>query len=179
MNHCTSCQKAVATIHILDMKDGNIAGEQHLCAACAEKGGVVQSKTHALQWSVQALEDYLSGGKQAGESGRRALKEGQTCPGCGLSAADFKMRGRLGCPRCYETFRPALIPLLERVHDATSHRGRYPGRGAIPTADQDTLAALQRRLAAAIAAENYEEAASLRDQLRRVGEPKSQAEDRS
>ena len=35
------------------------------------------------------------------------------CPGCGLAYAEFKAKGRLGCPRCYAAFGPVLIPLLE------------------------------------------------------------------
>jgi protein arginine kinase activator len=65
-------------------------------------------------------------------------------------------------------FKPALLPLLERVHDATSHRGRFPGCTPAPLVTHDILAELRRKLAAAIAAENYEEAAALRDQLKRV-----------
>ena len=167
MQYCTVCQKQIATIHILDLTNGAIVEQKHLCASCAENTGVVQQKPLKLPPGV--LEDLLGGLQQGGPArSRKGAKEGPACPVCGMSAADFKMRGRMGCPRCYQVFKPALLPLLERVHDATSHRGRFPGCTPAPLVTHDILAELRRKLAAAIAAENYEEAAALRDQLKRV-----------
>ncbi len=169
MQYCTSCQKAIATVHILDLREGSIVNQQHLCPNCAEQQGVVQQKTSALKLPPEALEELFgAGAKVTGEGRKKAPKDGPVCEGCRLSAADFKVRGRLGCPRCYEVFRASLLPLLERVHDATSHRGRFPGRRASAAAATapDILADLRTKLAAAVRSEKYEEAARLRDQLR-------------
>lgn len=167
MQYCTVCQKQIATIHILDLSSGSIVEQKHLCASCAESSGVVQQKPLKLPPGV--LEDLLGGLQQGGPArARKSTKEGPACPVCGMSAADFKMRGRMGCPRCYQVFKPALLPLLERVHDATSHRGRFPGCAPAPLVTHDIVLELRRKLAAAIAAENYEDAAALRDQLKRV-----------
>jgi protein arginine kinase activator len=62
-------------------------------------------------------------------------------------------------------FRKALLPLLERVHDASSHRGRCPGKPARMADADDKLAGLRLSLRDAINAENYELAASLRDKI--------------
>ena len=85
-----------------------------------------------------------------------------------MTLGAFKMRGRLGCPRCYEVFRQHVVALLARVHDATAHRGRYPGRSNHKAPDPVDVSAVREQLESAIAGERYEEAAALRDQLRRI-----------
>lgn len=167
---CTSCQKSLASVHVLDLTGGMVAGEQNLCQACAESKGVVQPKVppKAKPMSAEILEDLI-GAMATGEKGKaRGRGTGPACPACQTTAADFKVRGRFGCPRCYETFRMSLVPLLERVHDNTKHQGRCPTRTATVRPRADMLADLRRRLDAAIQDENYEEAAALRDQLRSI-----------
>ncbi len=164
MQHCTACNKAYATVHILDLREGSVVEHKHLCAACAENTGVVAQKVQPLTFHQAEMLDLI-GSIALGEGGKRI--ENVTCPACNLTAAEFKVRGRMGCPRCYEVFKPSLLALLERVHDATSHRGRVPGRSTPATPSRgDVLTDLRRRLQAAIGAENYEEAASLRDRIR-------------
>jgi protein arginine kinase activator len=185
MQYCSFCQKAPATITIMDLAAGNVTREQHLCAPCAENQGIVQSKSQ-VKMSPEILEELLSTmhGKSSSPEPRRKLAT--DCPGCSMSLQQFKSGGRLGCPRCYEAFREELIPLLQRVHEAASHRGRLPTgghEGGLPDhqpldadepADEATqqqrqlLADLRRRLDEAIRNERYEEAASLRDELQRA-----------
>ncbi|MBM4062465.1 MAG: excinuclease ABC subunit B [Planctomycetes bacterium] len=163
MQYCTACQKAIATIVIMDLSGGAVTGSQHLCPACAEQLGVAQPKVP--KFSAEILEDLLGSLKGARGGGRRPT---EACPGCGLTPADFRAKGRLGCPRCYETFRGDLLPLLRRIHEAESHRGRLPGRlcAEPPPPDGSGLADLRRRLEEAVRGERYEEAARLRDELR-------------
>jgi protein arginine kinase activator len=88
-----------------------------------------------------------------------------TCPDCGLQYGEFRATGRLGCPAEYDAFRPALEPLLARIHRADAHAGKTPR--AVRTARRaDRLDELRRRMAAAARAEDYEEAARLRDAIR-------------
>lgn len=163
MQFCSACQKAPATIVIMDLSGGSVTDQQHLCGPCAEKLGIVQPKT-PLKLSAEILEDLLSTMHSKGSArGRRE----DACAGCGMVLQQFKVSGRLGCPRCYDTFRAELVPLLQRVHDASNHRGRLPGRVS-PAAPADALVDLRRRLDDAIRGERYEEAAQLRDELRRA-----------
>jgi protein arginine kinase activator len=167
MQYCTACQKAIATIVIMDLTNGAVTGSQHVCAACAEQLGVAQPK--APKFSAEMLEDLLGGLKSPKGSSARAARA-EACPGCGMTPTEFRSKGRLGCPRCYETFRGDLMPLLQRIHESQAHRGRLPGRTA-PTAQRSenrALAELRRRLEDAVRGERYEEAATLRDDLRRA-----------
>lgn len=171
---CQNCQQKMASIHVFDLEDGQLAATHGLCSKCAESAGFVQPKNPAISLASGNLEDLISSLKEQGGTEPAALPEEEpgeeleACPACGLTAQAFRTRGRLGCPRCYEWFRRSLIPLLERVHDATSHRGRCPGRDASPPGQDRLLEDLQNSLRDAVLAENYELAADLRDRIRRL-----------
>jgi len=180
MQKCSECKQAAATVHVMDLQDGSVVSSSYLCEACAESKGVVQTKSSTFNFSTEILENLLGGLKgdekhQTKGSPADATKGDTVCPGCKMTAAEFKVRGRLGCPRCYEVFRSAIIPLLERVHDATTHRGRFPGRTSKEISPPVNQAELRRKLGRAIKDERYEEAALLRDQLRKA-QAKTQSE---
>ncbi|MBX3465135.1 MAG: UvrB/UvrC motif-containing protein [Planctomycetes bacterium] len=167
MEYCTACQKAIATIVVMDLTDGAVTGSQHVCQACAEQMGIAQPKLPP-KFSAELLEDLLGGLKGGRSGGTRPRVE--ACPGCGMTPVEFRTKGRFGCPRCYETFRTDLLPLLHRIHEAQAHRGRLPARAAPvePAAEDPSLLDLRRRLEDAVRGERYEEAARLRDDLRRA-----------
>lgn len=167
MQYCTACQKAIASIVIMDLNGGAVTGSQHLCAACAEQLGVGQPKA-PTKFSAEILEDLLGGLKSSRPATSRPRAE--ACPGCGMTPTEFRTKGRLGCPRCYDVFRHELMPLLARIHESQSHRGRLPGRTSTApvVTDEKNLADLRRRLEEAVRGERYEEAARLRDDLRRA-----------
>jgi protein arginine kinase activator len=90
------------------------------------------------------------------------------CPSCGLAYAEFKAKGRLGCPACYAAFGPVLVPLLEKVHGAATHRGKTPERVKGVLASRRQLAEIEEQLSQAVANEEYEKAAQLRDRIREL-----------
>jgi protein arginine kinase activator len=171
MQYCTACQKAIATIVVMDLTNGAVSGSQHVCAACAEQLGIAQPKLPP-KFSPEMLEDLLGGLKASKPAAGRARIE--ACPGCGMTPTEFRAKGRLGCPRCYEVFRGDLMPLLQRIHESQSHRGRLPTRSPslapslAPAPEDQALTDLRRRLEDAVRGERYEEAAKLRDDLRRA-----------
>lgn len=177
---CSICHKLQATIHVLDLEDGSVSEEKHLCPSCAEGSGLVNPKAAPLKISHEMLEDLLgtmqSPGSTEATPGSTEAEAEESCLACGLTISQFRSRGRLGCPRCYDTFRRSLLPLLERVHDATSHKGRCPGMSARLADGDDKLAELRHSLRDAINAENYELAAHFRDQIQSITHPGSGGE---
>ena len=104
----------------------------------------------------------------------KAVPEHERCPKCGLTSAEFQRLSRFGCEKCYEVFAPALDSWFEKIHGASSHRGRLPGSPEEPpaaTPNPGEIEDLQRRLAQAIENEDFEEAARLRDRLRFANAP--------
>ena len=78
----------------------------------------------------------------------------------------FRKTGLLGCADCYKEFREPLEKLIMSIHANTQHTGRVPGGLAKRVSLKATVDQLKAKLVNAIAAEEYEEAARLRDQIR-------------
>jgi protein arginine kinase activator len=153
---CHRCQKE-ATVILTEPVKGQ-KRELHLCPNCARKAGLPLPESPpnlALDAVVQSL-IVTHVGELVGE-----LAE-LTCPDCGIKFMEYRAGGRLGCPRDYRVFGAGLLPLIQRFHGATRHVGKAARRA--PGADHRLR--LRTRLREAIAREDYEEAARLRDQLR-------------
>ena len=156
MTPCQRC-KEEATVHLTETVDGR-RRELHLCAPCARKAGVLPDEK-APQLALDAVVQGLivaHVGELVGELADL------TCPDCGLKFMEYRARGRLGCPNDYQVFTLGLLPLLNRAHGATRHVGKV-ARTRPRAIDRLRLRALLR---IAIAQEDYEEAAKLRDLLR-------------
>jgi len=87
---------------------------------------------------------------------------------CGFTQADFKKTGRLGCSACYVTFGEGLNTLLKAMHKGTEHVGKLPQRVHRAVELNDRMRTLTENLQKAVAEENYETAASLRDQIKQL-----------
>jgi len=83
-----------------------------------------------------------------------------------MSLTECREKGRLGGTPCYEVVTKQVGQLLERIHNATSHKGRVPGTDTEAEDRARERADLLRRLEEAVRAEDYEAAASIRDELR-------------
>jgi protein arginine kinase activator len=152
---CQNCPDE-ATVHLTESVEGTLR-EIHLCGKCARKAGVLPKPP---ELGLDAVLDSLivtHVGELVGELAQR------TCPDCGLKFMEFRIGGRLGCPADYEVFRPGLIPLMRRAHGASRHVGKVPARRRPEAAGRLRLRA---QLRDAIAREDYEQAALLRDRLR-------------
>jgi len=153
------CGKKIATIHVTEIINGE-KKELHLCEDCAkEKKLLVASAPQVMDLS-EVLGKIVAAASEADDD---ELNEA-VCPDCGLSFREFRACGRFGCPRDYEVFRKGLEPLLERIHGTSEHRGKRPARPAAARR-RDRLARLRAELEKAVAAEEYERAARIRDQI--------------
>jgi protein arginine kinase activator len=160
---CELCGDHEATVHLTQAVNDQVR-EVHLCPACAAKSGL------NIQNSM-ALADILLGVGAQKASDTRAVGD-KSCQRCQMRFADFKKTSRLGCPACYDAFAAELETLLDSMHRSRQHAGKVPSRAAArPGRPAPPVAALKQALDAAIGAEDYEEAARLRDRIRRESEP--------
>jgi len=158
---CQSCGKREAKIHFTEIRDGKKT-ELHICEQCAHQ------KNIAL--AFPAILGSLMKPEAGGGGPREAEAVPGACPSCGLTYADFKAKGRLGCARCYEVFAPVLVPLLEKVHGKSQHVGRVPERMRRELESRRKVKSLEDELKRAIEAEDYEKAARIRDRIREARE---------
>ncbi len=144
---CSVCD-AVATVHLTQITQGKV-NKVHYCEACANKGGAGDAAVFQLADAVTAA----------------TVTPAIVCPTCQFSDVDFRRSGRLGCPDCWPVFLDALDGLLTKVQHQVQHIGRAP-TGALAVGQiRHRLQLAQVEIAKAIAAEDYEVAARLRDEI--------------
>jgi protein arginine kinase activator len=161
--NCEACGKNPATVHYTAWEN-NVPKEMHVCQPCAVDKGIVVVPTE--KFSIQEPVISLLGDTVAAEAGLGKVQ----CERCGLLYSAFRDTGRLGCPGCYDSFDAQLKPLLRRIHGNLQHTGKGPLREEARTGHRNRIQKLQGELEKAIGRENFERAAELRDQLRRLRE---------
>lgn len=155
---CDVCGDKEASVFLTQIVEGQMQ-KVNLCESCSKEKGVNDPTGFALADLLLGL-----GAAQDIQRGAASLK----CPVCGFTQADFKKTGRLGCSSCYTTFAEGLQSMLSNMHKGTRHTGKVPARFARQRAAADQLRELQNNLNKAVAEEQYEEAANLRDQIRQI-----------
>ena len=154
---CQNCGTKPATIFYRETKNG-VRREWQLCPDCASKMGIVDFQENLFSFPLFS--------HHATEQ-----KKAAACPLCGTTLAEIRSRGKFGCSGCYDTFADHL--------DLTPFVGKgYPGKkeetyaeSSAPASPQDhetdsELSKWKDALKKAIAAEDYESAAVLRDKIR-------------
>lgn len=131
------------------------------------------------------------GKRQATEDTDSLKKTNLVCPSCHMTYNEFLKYGTFGCPECYKTFNFLLDGYLKKIQGNCEHTGKEPVYGGetvyIPSITVDTESAkeetdtqkiaftvdegsteeeLRAALKRAIAKEEYEEAARIRDMIR-------------
>jgi protein arginine kinase activator len=157
---CCACKEKPATVHLTQIV-GDKMQKLDLCEECAKTKGV---NDQAFSLGDANVLFGLGASQEIDQSTGTETK----CPRCGFTQADFKKSGRLGCPECYKTFAEGLEGLLKTMHKGTRHAGKVPAALRESREQSDRLKTLQKKLARAIDDENFEQAASLRDEIKQI-----------
>ncbi len=195
---CEKCRKNEATNFYHENVNGKVRS-MRLCAECAkslEESGELP-KLNAdkffedfdffdepfFQNPVKTLNSLFSGffgGEKALGSGNPTGEEKtaeKKCEGCGSTLRDFATRGA-GCPKCFETFAEELAPTVSRAHGRTVHTGRAPAKFRDRIETKRKIEALVEEQREAVKNEDFERAAEIRDELKklRAAEPNEAVE---
>jgi protein arginine kinase activator len=157
---CSICKVKEATVHLTQIA-GDKMQKVDLCEECAKTKGVNDPAGFSLA-------DLLLGLGASQEIEAAAGGAELKCSRCGFTQADFKKSGRLGCSECYATFADGLESLLKSMHKGTRHIGKSPEAVRNSRDMSDKLKTLQTKLAKAVEEENFEKAASLRDEIKQM-----------
>lgn len=173
---CDECKKNPATVHVNTVHNG-VHTEKNLCQDCAVKYGLMSfmpfSFGDLVPHAVLSEQDQIR------------------CETCGMTLSEFKQGGLVGCQDCYRYLRAGTEPILRRVQKGLTHTGRRPvghDAGKLPQFSSATpasrpaptdplseeIAELQAKLDSAVKEENFELAASLRDEIRALQSQKGE-----
>ena len=161
---CEECGIRPAKFHLTTIINGDRI-ERNLCPGCMAKH---QKQIPGIDFSNLAgiLSSILENNRSASESREDEETLNLVCDQCGMSYAEFQKCGMVGCAHCYQAFKEPMTALLQRVHGNTQHAGRIPGGVHSGTSIRMNIDRLKQKLQKAVADEEYEQAARLRDAIR-------------
>lgn len=146
-----------------------------LCAKCAQERGLLDPDAFDL---AEKLFPNLQGqfSKESSADGGAAIPALQSlpltsCPICAFTLQDYKNVGRLGCSECYNVFEEEILPLLAQIQPDSQHRGKTPVKAKKRETKTHAISDLEQQLSLAVAREDYERAAKLRDQIKQLRTP--------
>ena len=90
------------------------------------------------------------------------------CPSCGYTYADVLKEERVGCAECYHTFANELARTIRAIQGVGVHCGAVPSRYRARKEREECLKKLRRSMQEAIEGEDFERAAKLRDDIRKM-----------
>ncbi len=176
---CERCNKKKATVIYRE----NLAGRVRvlrLCGECTEileaAGELEELGTAMAPFGSPFARNEDNGGTLpfflpvggTGGTTSTGRSGGLKCSSCGSTLGEIISGGRVGCAMCYSVFAEPLRVVIRALHGEATHTGRSTAEARRRKERADCLARLKRQLKEAVAAEQFERAATLRDEIRRL-----------
>ena len=174
---CDNCKSNQATVRYTEIINGE-KKEMHLCEECSHKLGVDSiSFNMPINFSSffgGLLDDYSEEEFMPLLNTVKELK----CDNCNMTYDEFTREGKFGCEECYDAFSTKIDSLLKRLHGSNKYIGRKALNAGSTKKIKDKTEAkentkeaklekLQKDLKKAIADERYEDAAKIRDEIKK------------
>ncbi|MCZ2259215.1 UvrB/UvrC motif-containing protein [Sporosarcina sp. G11-34] len=170
---CENCKERPASVILTKGHMGESA-EHHLCEKCAFQTEAFHFNPNQEPLSIQQFLSQWFGGGDSFEEPQQAREEDRSdleCPTCKLTFKKFLDIGKFGCATCYDTFREQLPHVFGKLHNGhAAHIGKIPISFNKTYAVKRKIEEIRARMAEAVEAERFEEAASLRDEANSLKE---------
>lgn len=179
---CDNCGKREANVRYSENINGKVR-ELNLCEECSKKLGIGQMEFSMPMDFSNFFGDFMEEFTKPEWMPLLNNVKTLTCDNCGYTFDDIVNTGKLGCPNCYEVFETELDPIIKRIHGTNRHVGRI-GKIIDNKIDQkfnsnsndkpkenkekSKLEELQEQLKKAIKEERYEDAAKIRDEIKKI-----------
>ncbi len=163
---CQKCGANNANTHVKTIINGEFK-EYDLCSECAKKMGYTNIFGNMEDEFSSLLGSFFGNAIPARTQATR-------CEFCGSTYSDITKSGHVGCAKCYEVFGDLLMPSIRRIHGNTAHCGknsRQSAQNAQKPAEltkEEKIKKLKAELDRAVAEQNFEHAAELRDKIREM-----------
>lgn len=185
---CQNCGKNNANVKYTQIINGK-KKEMVLCEKCAEKMGINNFEINMPIHFSNFLDDFFDEEELLPSFMKETSNE---CKICGELYDDFINSGLLGCPECYDEFEDKLDNVLKNIQGHTKHVGREPlniskkmknigenkaekvnlNNEKMDNNKENKLEKLQQELNIAIKEERYEDAAVIRDEIKKINNEK-------
>lgn len=164
---CKNCNKREATFHYTEIING-VKKEIALCDECRYKLGI-----SSLDFNVpDFFSDFFEDSAFIPEiDSIKKLK----CDKCGMSYDEFIECGKIGCANCYDVFESKLDSILKNIHGSNTHKGRSLSSSKAKKVNEEQensknneVEKLKNKLKELVKEEKYEEAAKVRDEIKKL-----------
>lgn len=159
---CESCHEREATIHITKNSGFN-QREYFLCEQCANESFSAQySSFQDESFNIHQLLKSLSHQKLSPEESQI-----EQCKTCGSTIESILQNGKFGCPDCYQTFPEEVADIISRVQlHQHAHVGKVPNKSLAHIEVKKQIEQLENQLSELVEAQEFEEAAVVRDEIK-------------
>ena len=179
---CDNCGKKEANVKYSENINGKVR-ELNLCEECSKKLGIGHMDFSIPMDFSNFFGDFME--EFTKPEWMPLLNEVKTltCNNCRYTFDDIVNTGKLGCGNCYDVFEEKLDPIIKRIQGSNRHVGRT---GKIidnkidekfknidktenkKETEKSKLEQLQDKLRIAIKEERYEDAAKIRDEIKKI-----------
>ena len=161
---CQKCKVNDATTKIKRVVNGEYT-EYILCADCAHEMGFDNVFDSTMPDMFGGLIKSIFGAALPSRS------QATRCPVCSSTYGDITNTGKVGCANCYKLFYSELLPSVKRIHGNTKHCGKRPDnleevQHSENVTHEEDIQTLKAELDKAIAEQNFELCAELRDKIK-------------
>ncbi len=180
---CDNCGKREANVRYSENINGR-KKELNLCEECSQKLGIGKMDfSMPIDFSSFLegfMEDFSTPELMPMFNELRTLR----CNSCGYTFDDIANSGRLGCKDCYDVFEDRLDPIIKKIQGANRHVGRIgkiidskidnknnaksEKESQMENKEITKIEKLQEELKEAIKEERYEDAAKIRDEIKKL-----------
>lgn len=155
---CDGCKQREANVMLHMITNGQLA-TRSLCAECARKAhGEMAQALSTMGLRMEGLNGMVE--KPAEPEAIRLPN--MICSTCRTPYETIDHDTVFGCPSCYQAFHQMVIDFLSGLQESAVLEHRQMEGQRLPATARESLST---RLQDAIRAEDYEQAAALRDQL--------------
>ncbi|MCI8999988.1 MAG: hypothetical protein HFJ26_03470 [Clostridia bacterium] len=174
---CENCGDNEANVRYTQIVNG-VKKEMVLCEDCAKKLGIgdvdfnmpINLSSFFSEFFEDTNDNFLP---------EFTKTEELPCKECGMTYDEFMKEGKFGCANCYDTFLNKIDPILKNLHASNQHVGRK-GKITKPELNKEKMQKeetkntnsktdeLKEQLKQAIKEERYEDAAKIRDEIKKI-----------
>lgn len=154
---CNNCNKNIATFHYKKIVNGEKT-EINLCSDCALELGYMEHNHDVFDFG-SVLNEFL---------GIESQPRSFVCKTCGMDYNTFKKTGKIGCEGCFAQFEKMIDDILPSIQAGKTHTGKKITENSEEFLAKKKLDELKLNLKKAISDERYEDAALIRDEIKKL-----------